>query len=148
MMTMKLTLVIRTRRQRRPEGARARPGISLVEIMVALILFGTVTVAMSGLSLVVARRAEGNNLFAKRSAALQQQMNRMQAVPYDELASKAGTVTVADGAFPHKRRIVVSTAGSHTRVTIQIIPTKAPASAETIAFDRARPTTSPLCKGC
>ena len=116
--------------------------------MVALLLFGSVSVAMSGLSLVVARRADANDLSTKRSAALQQQMNRLQALPYDSLPSKAGLVTVSDGAFPHKRRITVSVTGSRTRVTIQVIPTKAPASSESIAFDRARPTTSPLCKGC
>jgi Tfp pilus assembly protein PilV len=138
----------RTRRQQRDVLPATRPGISLIEIMVALLLFGSVSVAMSGLSLVVARRADANDLSTKRSAALQQQMNRLQALPYDSLASKAGIVTVSDGAFPHKRRITVSSAGSRTRVTIQIIPTKAPATSESIAFDRARPTTSPLCKGC
>jgi Tfp pilus assembly protein PilV len=138
----------RTRGQQRIALSAPRLGISLIEIMVALLLFGTVSVAMSGLSLVIARRADANDLSTKRSAALQQQMNRLQALPYDSLASKAGIVTVSDGAFPHKRRITVSTAGSRTRVTIQIIPTQAPATSESIAFDRARPTTSPLCKGC
>ena len=129
-------------------GRRARAGISLVEIMVAMMLFGTVTVAMAGLSLVVARRAEANDVFTKRTAILQQQMNWLQALPYDSLANKAGTTTVAVGPFPHKRKILVSASGSRTRVTIQVIPTKAPTSGESIVFDRARPTSSPLCRGC
>jgi Tfp pilus assembly protein PilV len=145
---MNLTLSRCPRRPNRQAQPRMRAGISLVEIMVAMMLFGTVTVAMAGLSLVVARRAEANDVFTKRTALLQQQMNRLQALPYDQLASKAGTVTVSDGPFPHRRKISVSTVGSRTRVTIQIVPTKAPTSSETIVFDRARPTTSPLCRGC
>jgi hypothetical protein len=116
--------------------------------MVAMMLFGTATVAMAGMSLTVARRAQANDLATKRTALLQQQMNRLQALPYDSLASKAGTVTVSTGPLPHKRRIFISASGSRTRVTIQIIPTKAPAAYEIIAFDRARPTTSPLCTRC
>jgi type II secretory pathway component PulJ len=120
----------------------------VLEIMVALTLFGTVTVAMAGLSLVVARRAEANDVFTKRTALLQQQMNWLQALPFDSLAKKAGTVTVTDGPFPHKRKITLSGTGSRMRVTVQVIPTRAPASAESIAFDRAKPGNSPLCKGC
>jgi Tfp pilus assembly protein PilV len=147
---MAMNLRLRRRTERHvPQGqSRIRAGISIVEILVALVLFGTVGVAMAGLSLVVARRAEANDLFTKRTALLQQQMNRLQALPFDSLANKAGTVVVTSGPFPHTRVISLSTTGSRTRVTVQITPTRAPDRRETIAFDRARPTTSPLCKGC
>jgi Tfp pilus assembly protein PilV len=147
---MAMMLSLRPRTHSRPvQGQpRARSGISVIEVMVAMMLFGTVTIAMAGMSLAVARRADANDLFTKRTATLQQQMNRLQALPYDSIATKGGTVTISTGPFPHKRKITLSATGSRTRVTIQIIPTKAPTSAETIAFDRARPTNSPLCKGC
>jgi hypothetical protein len=128
--------------------ARVRAGMSVLEIIVALTLFGTVTIAMGGLSLVVARRATVNDVFTKRTATLQQQMNRLQALPYDSLVYKSGIFVVSTGAFPHKRKISLSVIGNRTRVIIQVIPTKAPDMVETISFDRARPTTSPLCKGC
>ncbi len=145
-----MTFSLRRRRTRRPRpGAlRARAGLSIVEIVVALTLFGTVAIAMGGLSLVVAKRAEANDVFTKRTALLQQQMNWLQALPYDSLADKAGIVVVEDGPFPHKRKISIVAAGGRTRVTIQVVPIRAPDRAETIAFDRARPTASPLCKGC
>ncbi|MFN2565770.1 MAG: type II secretion system protein J [Gemmatimonadaceae bacterium] len=140
-------------RRRSPSSARQglprrRAGLSIVEIVVALTLFGTVTIAMAGLSLVVARRAEANDVFTKRTALLQQQMNRLQAIPYDSLADKAGSVVVKTGPFPHERKISINATGSRTRVVVQIIPAHAPDRAETIAFDRAKPTTSPLCKEC
>jgi Tfp pilus assembly protein PilV len=147
-MAMNLTLRRRTRSHTRLAQPRTRAGMSLVEIMVAMMLFGTVTVAMAGLSLVVARRADANDVFTKRTAVLQQQMNRLQALPYDSLVDKAGTVVVTSGPFPHTRMISLNTTGSRTRVTVRITPTRAPESQETIAFDRARPTTSPLCRGC
>lgn len=145
---MKLLLARPTRRQRAPHSPRARSGVSVLEIIVALTLFGAVAVAMSGLSLVVARRAEANDVFTKRTAILQQQMNWLQAIPYDSVVKKDGTTEVTDGPFPHTRQVVVEQNGSRSRVTVTITPTRAPGSVETITFDRARPTTSPLCKGC
>jgi Tfp pilus assembly protein PilV len=144
---MKLNLRRRTRNNTRRE-ARRRTGMSIVEIIVAMLLFGTTSIAMAGLSLAVARRAEANALATKRTALLQQQMNRLQVLPYQSLSSTAGTVTVADASLPHKRKISIITSGSRTRVTVQIIPTRAPASMESVTFDRAVPTTSPLCNGC
>jgi hypothetical protein len=145
---MNLVLRRRPRVPLRAGAPRKRPGLSVVEIVVALTLFGTVTIAMAGLSLTVAKRAEANDVFTKRTALLQQQMNRLQAIPYDSLADKAGSVVVTAGPFPHERKISINTTGSRTRVVVQIIPAHAPDRAETIAFDRAKPTTSPLCKEC
>jgi Tfp pilus assembly protein PilV len=147
-MAMTFTLRRRSCRQAHQAQRRTRAGLSVIEIMVAMMLFGTVAIAMGGMSLAVARRAEANDIFTKRTAVLQQQMNRLQALPYDSLATKAGTFTVTSGPFPHKRKITLSSTVSRTHITIQIIPTKAPTSTESIVFDRARPTASPLCKGC
>ena len=145
---MNLNLRRRTRNQSRPAHRRARTGLSVIEIMVAMMLFGTVTVAMAGLSLVVARRAEANDVFTKRTALLQQQMNWLQALPYDSLGSKDGKITVEDGPFPHTRYVSVSAAGSRTLVSVEVVPTRAPDNAERIQFYRARPSASPLCTGC
>ena len=127
---------------------RTRRGVSVLEILVALTLFGAVAVAMGGLSLVVARRAEANDVFTKRTAVLQQQMNWLQALPYDSVVTKEGTMEITDGPFPHTREVTVEQHGTRTRVTVKITPRRAPGSVETITFDRARPTTSPLCRGC
>ena len=145
---MKLSVSRRTRNRAAQGLLRGRAGISVIEIMVALMLFGTVTIAMAGLSLTVARRAEANDVFTKRTALLQQQMNWLQALPYDSIVKKEGTVEVTDGPFPHTRDVSIVANGNHTRVIVKITPTRAPNNAETIAFDRAKPTTSPLCVGC
>ena len=145
-MTFPLRRRIRTGPRR--DVARKRSGLSIIEIVVALTLFGTVAIAMGGLSLVVAKRAEANDVFTKRTALLQQQMNWLQALPYDSVANKAGSVVVTSGPFPHTRTIEVSSHGSRTRVIVRIIPSRAPDRAESIAFDRARPTSSPLCREC
>jgi Tfp pilus assembly protein PilV len=147
-MTMNLSLRRRRTQDSARKGRPARAGMSVVEIMVAMMLFGTVTVAMAGLSLVVARRAEANDLFTKRTAVLQQQMNWLQAMPYDSIVKKEGTVEVTDGPFPHRREVSIGADGNRTRVTVRIIPTRAPDNAESISFDRAKPSSSPLCVGC
>jgi type II secretory pathway pseudopilin PulG len=146
-MAMTLHLRLRSRRIRQA-APRARAGMSIVEIVVALVLFGTVAIAMGGLSLVVARRAEANAIITKRTALLQQQMNWLQALPYDSLAEKEGKWVVDDPAFPHTRWVSLTPMGSRTLVTIHVIPTNATDAAEEIEFYRARPSTSPLCKGC
>ena len=145
---MILRLRLRNRNRAGQVQRRARAGMSIVEIVVALTLFGTVGLSMAGLSLVVARRAEANDLFTKRTALLQQQMNWLQALPYDSLASKDGKITIADGPFPHTRYISVSPLGTRTLVSIEVVPARAPENAENIQFYRARPNSSPLCRGC
>jgi hypothetical protein len=116
--------------------------------MVALALFGTVLTAMAGLSLTVAKRANANDIVTKRTGVLQQQMSRLQALPFDSLQTAAGSVLVEGEAFPHLRKIGLTTTGNRKRVTIKITPVRAPDQAESITFDRARPSTSPLCRGC
>ena len=145
---MKLILRRRTRARDTRGLPRKRSGLSVVEIIVALTLFGTVTIAMGGLSLVVAKRAEANDVFTKRTATLQQQMNWLQAIPYDSLVKKGGTTEVQDGAFPHTREIDVEPNGSRTRVRLNFMPTRDTDCAQTIVFDRAKPTPSPRCKAC
>ena len=120
----------------------------MLETVVALTLFGTTAVGIAGLSLTVARRGAANDLVTKRTALLQQQMNWLQAIPYDSLPAKAGSVVVSTGGFPHRRAVTVTPAGNLTRVKVQVWPLRALDKSETITFDRARPTTSPLCRGC
>jgi Tfp pilus assembly protein PilV len=145
---MSLALRRRSSRPSLPGGPRARAGISVLETVVALTLFGTTAIGIAGLSLTVAKRGAANDLVIKRTALLQQQMNWLQAIPYDSLPAKAGSVIVSTGPFPHRRAITITVTGSLTRVKVLVTPLRAMDKSETIAFDRARPTSSPLCRGC
>ena len=146
---MKLALRRSTRLSRHHLTRRVRAGVSVVEAVVSLALFGGTAVGMAGLSLAVARRAETNDLVIKRTAVLQQQMNWLQALPYDSLPLKGGSSTVLAGGFQYSRKVTVVVTGSRTRVTVQVTPKRWPDKLETISFDRARPAVSPLCnKGC
>ncbi len=135
---------------KRNRGAlRARKGVSVVETIVALTLFGTTAIGIAGLSLTVAKRGDANDLVIKRTAVLQQQMNWLQALPYDSLTKKAGSSTILAGGFQYNRKVTVTASGSRTTVTVQVTPKRWPDKSETITFDRARPAVSPLCnKGC
>ena len=141
------------RRRVRPLGSlsralRRRAGVSVIEAMVALTLFGTTAIGIAGMSLTVAKRGDANDLVTKRTALLQQNMNWLQSIPYDSLPAKAGSFTVSKGAFPYSRTIFVTTTGNRRTITVQITPKKSHGKVESITFDRARPTASPLCKGC
>ena len=146
---MKLALRRSTRFPDRRLARRLRAGVSVVEAVVSLAVFGGTCVGLAGLSLAVARRAEANDLTIKRTAVLQQQMNWLQALPYDSLPVKAGSSTVLAGGFQYSRKVTVTVTGARTTVTVQVTPKKWPDKFETITFDRARPAVSPLCnKGC
>jgi hypothetical protein len=145
-----MKLILRRRSERAPRRGwfLGRRGVSVVETVVALTLFGATAIGIAGLSLTVARRGAANDLVTKRTALLQQQMNWLQAIPYDSLPAKAGAVIVSTGPLPHRRAITINVTGNLTRVKVLVTPLRALDKAETITFDRARPTSSPLCRGC
>jgi Tfp pilus assembly protein PilV len=145
-----MTLALRRRAGRPPHrgGLRVRAGVSVLETVVALTLFGATAIGIAGLSLTVAKRGATNDVVIKRTALLQQQMNWLQAIPYDSLPAKAGSVIVSTGSFPHRRAVTITVTGGLTRVKVLVTPLRAMDKPETITFDRARPTSSPLCRGC
>ena len=119
---------------------RARKGMSLVELIVALTVLSGVLLAMSGLFVIVTRRAQANDADLRRAAFMQSSISFLEAIPFDSLPAKARTDSVRIGANWVIRQIgVVDSSASRRQVTVRIMP-RASRRPETVTFTRTKPT--------
>ena len=73
---------------RRHDGApRPRSGISLIEIVVACTLLALTLTGLTGLYVKLAKRQQNIATIEQRNATLAQEMNRVESLPYDSLAT-------------------------------------------------------------
>lgn len=130
---------------------RARKGFSLIEVMVALTLLSLIMMSLAKLALYASIRGRGNDLYSKRAAALQREVNKFEAMPFTNLAAfSTSDKTFTVGDFTYTRKLTI-TAASSTRytITVQIVPSNTSVSSDQAVVDRTSPPTStPLCSGC
>jgi prepilin-type N-terminal cleavage/methylation domain-containing protein len=128
-----------------------RRGFSLVELVVAMALFGIVMVLLGSLSLTVTRRGRTNELTTKRNLALAQQAARIDAMPFKDVGSlSSGTTQMLVGDFTFNRRLAVSSPASN-RYTIKIVvaPVTNEFRPDSVTIDKTRPASGmPLCTTC
>jgi prepilin-type N-terminal cleavage/methylation domain-containing protein len=128
-----------------------RQGFSLIEVMVAMTIFGVVMLGMAQMGAAVAVKGRTNDLVAKRNAALQMEANKFGAVPFDSLKNwSIADKTRSLGSFTYTRRLVI-TQTSSTRYTVKVVVTPAldPSKKDSLMVERSLPPTgSPLCVGC
>lgn len=138
-----------TRTSRRRPRLRGRSGLSLIEVMIAMSMMAIVLVTIAKLSLDVSSQGRANDLVARRSAVLQQQAARLGAIPYTTLQTMSGgTSTITEGGRTYSRRIALTPATHRITVKIVIAPTLYPTKTDSLVFDHAYSTGSPLCSGC
>ena len=130
---------------------RARDGFSLVELIVAMALFGVVMVMLGSLSLTVTKRGRANELTTKRNLALAQQAARIEAMPFKDVSTvTSGTTQMLVGDFTFNRRFAV-TQPATDRYTIKIViaPITNEFRADSVTIDKTRPASGmPLCTSC
>ena len=129
-----------------------RRGFSLIEVMVAMTMLSIILLSLAKLSTAVGKSGRTNGIVAKRSAALQREANKFDALPFDTLANFASGTTNDStlATFPYKRRLTM-TKQSSTRYTIKIVvlPSSDTTKKDSVTFERTRPAAgSPLCVGC
>jgi prepilin-type N-terminal cleavage/methylation domain-containing protein len=130
---------------------QTRKGFSLIEVIVAMTLLAIVLMSLARMSLMVAVRGRGNDLFAKRTAVLQLEANKLGAVPYSTLSTwSTASQTLTLGDFTYRRRMAIANTGS-SRYSIKIIvmPMGDTTKKDSVTLDRTKPATAtPLCTGC
>jgi prepilin-type N-terminal cleavage/methylation domain-containing protein len=130
---------------------KSRKGFSLIEVMVAMTMLAIVLMSLAKMSLVVAVRGRGNDLFAKRTAVLQLEANKLGAIPYSTLASwSTTTTTLTLGDFTYKRRMAIANTGTNRySIKVIIIPMSDTTKQDSVTLDRTKPATNtPLCLTC
>jgi prepilin-type N-terminal cleavage/methylation domain-containing protein len=124
---------------------RARRGLTLPEVIMAVVLLALLASSHSLLTLKFTQRQKAVTLGVYRSAALESVVNRWVSMPFDSLSTKAGCTTVNDTPMAYTKCITVTTI-SNARKTVRIILTPSTLlKPDTVSFDRAKmSTTNPL----
>jgi prepilin-type N-terminal cleavage/methylation domain-containing protein len=133
---------------------RKKGGFSLIEVLVALTLLSIILMSLARVTFQMAASARGNDTVAKRNAALIEEANKFNAMPFDSLATvNTATKELTFGDFKFQRRITVTTVSSSYR-TIKIVVTPiiagvlTTAKKDSVLMSRTKPAGSPLCTTC
>jgi prepilin-type N-terminal cleavage/methylation domain-containing protein len=125
---------------------RNRDGVSLVELLVAMVMLAVLMTSVAGLTFEAARRSMVTTGESYRQAAMLEEVDRMTAMPYNGLT--VGTIcrSVTSGQFPHSRCVTTTSTGLYSkRLTVVITPGQRGVRPDTVVFTRARaPLTNPL----
>lgn len=128
-----------TRSTRRLRGARrARRGAGLVEVILAMVIFGGMVTVNALVTLRYGQRMKTVSVGAARSAGLAEYLNRLMAVPFDSLTARVGCTTLTTGSFPNTRCITVSSGTTSKTVTLVLTPTNTSIKPDTVVLTRVR----------
>ena len=132
--------------------ARRRRGLSLIEVMVAVMILGITMTFVGHISTGIATSNRKSDIIAKRTFAMQQQANVVGALPFASLTTTIlpPTKNFTLGDFSYTRRVALTTTGNASigqtaTIAITIVPqTSIPSDTllkETLTMYRS----SPLC---
>lgn len=141
---------------RAPKRApRARDGISLIEIIVAMTLLVFVLGALSVLTTRTVKRSRDLDVGSARTFVLMQQSNRFSSLPYDSIPSYAPRIdTIITGRYMYERRLtyVQGTGSEYRTLKVMLKPISsdsliAKQKPDSLLFQRAKTYSStPLFK--
>ncbi|MFL5618968.1 MAG: prepilin-type N-terminal cleavage/methylation domain-containing protein [Gemmatimonadaceae bacterium] len=139
--------------QRTPRR-RPRSGMTLIEVVVACTLLAVTLTSFTALSLKMATRNRRNMYLEQRTATLLQEVNRVESMPYDSLATylRTDSTKVGNGYYVWEYTIdpdSVSTSGKsrYKKITIKITPRLDPTYTQSSTVRRAKPPyVNPLFK--
>jgi prepilin-type N-terminal cleavage/methylation domain-containing protein len=107
----------------------SRKGLSLIEVMVAVMILSIMMAFVGHISSSVAQANRRSEVIAKRTFAMQQQSNIIGAMPYSSITATLlpASKTMSLGDFTYLRRVTLTTtgtvaAGFSTAITITIVP--------------------------
>jgi len=107
----------------------SRRGLSLIEVMVAVMILSIMMAFVGHISSSVAQSNRRSEVIAKRTFAMQQQSNIIGAMPYSSITATLlpASKTMTLGDFVYQRRVTLTTtgtvaAGFATAITITIVP--------------------------
>ena len=107
----------------------SRKGLSLIDVMVAVMILSIMMAFVGHISSSVAQANRRSEVIAKRTFAMQQQSNIIGAMPYSSITATLlpASKTMSLGDFTYLRRVTLTTtgtvaAGFSTAITITIVP--------------------------
>jgi len=124
---------------------RARRGVSLIEVMVALVLFGLIATVHTVATMRYGLQGRIVALGSARAAAVATAIELYSTMPRGSIVGSVGCTTITDDPiYPHTRCITVTAVTSTiARVQIVITPTNASLTPDTVFVDRVTGSSTP-----
>lgn len=125
---------------------RTRRGVTLVEVMAAIVILSIAVSGLAGMTMWAGRRAAISAMQQGRLAITAQLVDQLTVIPFDSLPVVAGCATVAARPFPHTHCVsVLDVAPTRRLISIVIRPTSVLLRADSLTFERAAtPPASPV----
>ena len=121
-------------------GRRIRGGFSLVEVLVAIALFGISMSALAALSFAVTRRSADTAGVVQRTAVLEGRANDLFSIPWSNLDARVGCVTVNSAGFSRQECITITThSATRKSVTLRVTPTDTSIEPDSVVVERTQP---------
>ena len=117
---------------------RTRGGFSLVEVIVAIALFGISMSAIAALTFAVARRSTETAATVDRTVVLEAGANDLFSIPWSALDGRAGCTTLTM-PFPRQECVTVVTANGRKTVTLTVTPTDTSLAPASVSVERTQP---------
>lgn len=114
-------------------------GMSLVEVLVAVVLLSIVLTSLAALTFSVARQGVTMSGTTYRSGAVAEETNRLMVLPYDSLPNAAGCATVTTSAYPYTRCVALASLApkvTGVRLIVRVLTNPAPPP-DTVRFTRS-----------
>jgi prepilin-type N-terminal cleavage/methylation domain-containing protein len=127
----------RRSRRRLLVGLRVRSGFGLIEVMIALIVATIGMLGLAGMLLQIGRRATQLSGQNGRAAVATQTMNRLAALPYDQLSNAAGCTTVTGAPFSYTQCVSVINSTGYKSIRLVITPADTRVRADTTYLTRS-----------
>ena len=107
----------RTRHRSIDIAPRKRRGLSLIEVLVAMMVLSITMTFVGHISTGLAQSNRKSDIIAKRTFAMQQQSNIVAALPFKSLTTTVlpATKTLTLGDVTYIRRVALTTAGTASR---------------------------------
>jgi len=120
-----------------------REGFVLLEVIVAMLILAVVLSSLAALMFRVSRGAFLSVGGAYRNGVLLQEINRLEALPYDSLAVGTTTASVSALPYPTTQSVTITNPTTNVKIVKLIItPTNALYRPDTSTFTRTLGTTT------
>jgi prepilin-type N-terminal cleavage/methylation domain-containing protein len=122
----------------------ARRGISLIEVLVAVTLFGMIATVHTAVTLRYAVRNRVAAVGVNRAAALSSAVDLFSTLPFGTLAANVGCATVSTNpAYPHQRCVTATVLTPFvTQLRVVITPTNTAFRPDTAFVNRSAPSSA------
>jgi prepilin-type N-terminal cleavage/methylation domain-containing protein len=116
---------------------RREDGFVLLEVVVAMFILGVVLSSLAALMFQVSSRSFKSIGGAYRNGVLLQEVNRLEALPFDSLAVGTTSTVVTALPYPHTREVTITNPATNMKtVKLIITPSIALYKPDTALFTR------------